>query len=157
MHQGAPTFLLCGMADVRYYDIGDVPYGYQEVSMNKEAIVSSKAPAALGPYSSAVKVGDTLYLSGQLGLDPMTNELKDGVEAQAEQALTNIAAILGEVGATMQQVVKSTVLLADINDFAAVNEVYAGHFEAPYPARSAFQVAALPKGALVEIEVIAVL
>ena len=87
----------------------------------------------------------------------MTNELKDGVEAQAEQALTNIAAILGEVGATMQQVVKSTVLLADINDFAEVNEVYAGHFEAPYPARSAFQVAALPKGALVEIEVIAVL
>lgn len=145
------------MAGVRYYDIGDVPYGYQEVSMNKEAIVSSKAPAALGPYSSAVKVGDTLYLSGQLGLDPMTNELKDGVEAQAEQALTNIAAILGEVGATMQQVVKSTVLLADINDFAEVNEVYAGHFEAPYPARSAFQVAALPKGALVEIEVIAVL
>ena len=78
------------MVDVRYYDIGDVPYGYQEVSMNKEAIVSSRAPAALGPYSSAVKVGDTLYLSGQLGLDPMTNELKDGVEAQAEQALTNV-------------------------------------------------------------------
>ena len=123
--------------------------------MNKEAIVSRK-PAALGPYSSE-RWGIRSTLFGQLGLDPMTNELKDGVEAQAEQALTNIAAILGEVGATMQQVVKSTVLLADINDFAAVNEVYAGYFEAPYPARSAFQVAALPKGALVEIEVIAVL
>ena len=123
--------------------------------MNKEAISSANAPAALGPYSSAVKVGDMLYLSGQLGLDPATGKLPEGVEAQAEQSLKNIEAVLAEVGATTANIVKTTVFMADIADFARVNEVYAKHFEAPYPARSAVQVAALPAAALIEIEVVA--
>lgn len=125
-------------------------------AMSKEAIVSAKAPAALGPYSSAVKVGNTLYLSGQLGIDPATGELAEGVEAQARQAMRNIAGVLEDAGASFDNVVKMTVLLADINDFAAVNEVYGDFLSEPYPARSAFQVAAIPKGALVEIEAIAV-
>lgn len=125
--------------------------------MNKEAIVSQKAPAALGPYSSAVKAGDTLYLSGQLGVDPVTGALREGVEGQARQAMENLAAVLEDAGASFDNVVKMTVLLADINDFAAVNEVYGSFLTAPYPARSAFQVAAIPKGALVEIEAIATL
>ncbi len=125
--------------------------------MRKEAIVSKKAPAALGPYSSAVKVGDTLYLSGQLGIDPASGELREGVEAQAHQAMENIAAVLADAGASFENVVKMTVLLADIDDFAAVNEVYGSFLAEPYPARSAFQVAAIPKGARVEIEAIAVL
>lgn len=125
--------------------------------MSKQAIIAAKAPAALGPYSSAVRAGDTLYLSGQLGIDPATGELAEGVEAQARQAMQNIAAVLEEAGASFDDVVKTTVLLADIDDFAAVNEVYGSFLAAPYPARSAFQVAAIPKGALVEIEAIAVL
>lgn len=124
--------------------------------MSKQAIIAEKAPAALGPYSSAVRAGDTLYLSGQLGIDPVTGELAEGVEAQARQAMQNIAAVLEEAGASFDDVVKMTVLLADIDDFAAVNEVYGSFLAAPYPARSAFQVAAIPKGALVEIEAIAV-
>ena len=110
-----------------------------------------------GPYSSAVKADDTLYLSGQLGIDPATGELAEGVEAQARQAMRNIAGVLEDAGASFDNVVKMTVLLADINDFAAVNEVYGSFLSEPYPARSAFQVAAIPKGALVEIEAIAVL
>ena len=125
--------------------------------MSKQAIIAAKAPAALGPYSSAVRAGDTLYLSGQLGIDPATGELAEGVEAQARQAMQNIAAVLEEAGSSFDDVVKMTVLLADIDDFAAVNEVYGSFLAAPYPARSAFQVAAIPKGALVEIEAIAVL
>ncbi len=125
--------------------------------MSKQAIIAAKAPAALGPYSSAVRAGDTLYLSGQLGIDPATGELAEGVGAQTRQAMQNIAAVLEEAGASFDDVVKMTVLLADIDDFAAVNEVYGSFLAAPYPARSAFQVAAIPKGALVEIEAIAVL
>lgn len=125
--------------------------------MNKEAIFSDNAPSAIGPYSPGVKLGDMLYLSGQLGLNPATGTLPEGVEAQAEQSLTNIENLLAEAGATMANVVKTTVFLADIADFARVNEVYAKHFEAPFPARSAVQVAAIPAGGLVEIEVIAAL
>ncbi len=125
--------------------------------MNKEAIFSDNAPSAIGPYSPGVKLGNMLYMSGQLGLDPATGKLPEGVEAQAEQSLTNIENLLAEAGATMANVVKTTVFLADIADFARVNEVYAKHFEAPFPARSAVQVAAIPAGGLVEIEVIAAL
>lgn len=125
--------------------------------MNKEAIFSDDAPSAIGPYSPGVKLGSMLYMSGQLGLDPATGKLPEGVEAQAEQSLTNIENLLAEAGATMANVVKTTVFLADIADFARVNEVYAKHFEAPFPARSAVQVAAIPAGGLVEIEVIAAL
>ncbi len=125
--------------------------------MNKEAVFSDNAPSAIGPYSPGVKLGNMLYMSGQLGLDPATGKLPEGVEAQAEQSLTNIENLLAEAGATMANVVKTTVFLADIADFARVNEVYAKHFEAPFPARSAVQVAAIPAGGLVEIEVIAAL
>ena len=104
-----------------------------------------------------MKAGNTLYLSGQLGIDPVTGELAEGVEAQARQAMRNIAGVLEDSGASFDNVVKMTVLLADINDFAVVNEVYGSFLSEPYPARSAFQVAEIPKGALVEIEAIAVL
>lgn len=125
--------------------------------MSKVAISSDAAPAALGPYSAGVKAGGMVFLSGQLGLDPKTGQLADGVVAQAEQSLENIEALLAAAGAALDNVVKTTAFLADIADFAAVNEVYASRFPEPYPARSAVQVGALPAGALVEIEVIALL
>ncbi len=125
--------------------------------MSKVAISSDAAPAALGPYSAGVKAGGMVFLSGQLGLDPKTGQLADGVVAQAGQSLENIEALLAAAGAALDNVVKTTVFLADIADFAAVNEVYASRFPEPYPARSAVQVGALPAGALVEIEVIALL
>ena len=120
-------------------------------------ISTTAAPAAIGPYSQAIEANGTVYVSGQLPIDPATGEFAPGgIQAQARQSLTNMKNILAEAGMTMQNVVKVTVLLADIADFAAVNEVYAEFFSAPFPARSAFQVAALPKGAGVEIEAIAV-
>lgn len=125
--------------------------------MDKHVIASENAPAALGPYSAGIAAGNLAFLSGQLGLDPATGELAQGVVAQAEQALKNIEALLAAAGATFGNVVKTTVFLADIADFDAVNEVYGAHFTEPYPARSAVQVAALPKGALVEIECIVAL
>lgn len=125
--------------------------------MDKTVIASENAPAALGPYSAGIAAGNLAFLSGQLGLDPSTGELADGVVAQAEQALKNIEALLTAAGATFGNVVKTTVFLADIADFNAVNEVYGAHFTEPFPARSAVQVAALPKGALVEIECIVAL
>ncbi len=131
----------------------------KEDNMSK-VISTPKAPAAVGPYSQAIQVSevtDIIFTSGQLGLVPETGEFAEGgVVAQARQALENIKAVLGESGLTMKNVVKTTVLLADIGDFAAVNAIYAEYFEeGSYPARSAFQVAALPKGGLVEIETIA--
>ena len=121
------------------------------------AISTPKAPAAIGPYSQAIDAGSTVYVSGQLPIDPATGNFPEGgIQAEARQSLTNIKNILAEVGLTMKNVAKVTVLLADIQNFAAVNEVYAEFFEAPYPARSAFAIAALPKGANIEIEAIAV-
>ena len=122
--------------------------------MDKNVISSDKAPAALGPYSAGIKTGNMLFLSGQLGIDPATGKLPEGIEAQAKQSLATIEALLA---ATFDNVVKTTVLLADIADFATVNEIYASKFSEPFPARSAFQVGALPAGGLVEIEVIAAL
>ena len=120
------------------------------------AISTKNAPAAIGPYSQAIEANGTVFVSGQLPIDPATGEFAvGGIQALARQSLTNIKNILAEAGLTMNNVCKVTVLLADINDFAAVNEVYAEFFEAPYPARSAFAVAALPKGASIEIEAIA--
>jgi 2-iminobutanoate/2-iminopropanoate deaminase len=122
-----------------------------------KAIATQNAPAAIGPYSQAIEANGTVYVSGQLGIDPATgNFAEGGAVAQARQSLTNISNILKEAGLSMKNVVKVTVLLADINDFAAVNEVYKDFFEAPFPARSAFAVAALPKGGKIEIEAIAV-
>ncbi len=121
------------------------------------AISTTNAPAAFGPYSQAIEANGTVYVSGQLPIDPATgNFAEGGIQAEARQSLTNIKNILAEAGLTMKNVAKVTVLLADISNFAAVNEVYAEFFEAPYPARSAFAVAALPKGANIEIEAIAV-
>lgn len=124
----------------------------------KEVINTPKGPAAVGPYSQAICANGFCYVSGQLGLDPATNDFagKD-VVSQAEQMMQNVINILDAKGLTLENVVKTTVFLTDIQDFAAVNEVYAKHFKAPYPARSAFQICALPKGGLVEIEVIAAL
>ena len=116
--------------------------------MSKTVVSSDNAPAAIGPYSPGIQTGNMVFLSGQL---------PEGVEAQAKQSLANVEALLTAAGATFADVVKTTVYLADIADFAAVNEIYASKFEAPFPARSAFQVAALPAGGLVEIEVVAAL
>ena len=119
-------------------------------------IVTDKAPAALGPYVQAVDTGSTVYCSGQLGLDPVTNVLAEGVAAQTRQALANLQAVLAEAGLTLADVVKTTVFVQDLADFVTVNDVYADCFGDTYPARSCVQIAALPKGALVEIECIAV-
>ncbi len=123
-----------------------------------QAIHTDNAPAAIGPYSQAVKAGNTIYVSGQLPVDPATGEFAgDSIAEQTKQSLTNIKNILEKAGAGMENVVKTTVLLSDINDFAAMNEVYATFFKEPFPARAAFQVAAIPKGAKVEIEAVAVI
>lgn len=125
--------------------------------MNK-ALSTTGAPAAIGPYSQAIQAKDTIYVSGQLPIDPATGAFAgEDIEAQTRQSLTNIKEILASAGATMADVVKTTVLLADIADFAAMNGVYAEFFAEPFPARAAFQVAALPKEAKVEIEAVAVL
>lgn len=113
------------------------------------------APDALGPYSQAIVTGDLVFLSGQLGMNKEKGALEEGVEAQTKQAFKNIGAVLAEGKLTLDDVVKVTVLLSDINDFAKVNEVYATQFNEPYPARSAFAVKDIPAGGLVEIEVIA--
>jgi 2-iminobutanoate/2-iminopropanoate deaminase len=121
-----------------------------------KAIKTQKAPGAIGPYSQAITVGNLVFTSGQLPIDPSTGSFPDGgIKAQTLQSLTNIKAILEEAGLTMQDVVKTTVFLADMNDFADMNTVYAEFFTEPYPARSAVAVKTLPKGAMVEIEVVA--
>ena len=120
-----------------------------------KAIKTDKAPAAIGPYSQAIEVNGFVYASGQLPINPETGQFPDGIKAQTRQALENAQAILAEAGLTMANVVKTTVLLANIEDFAAMNEVYSDFFHEPFPARSAFAVKAVPKGALVEIECIA--
>ena len=119
-------------------------------------ISTDKAPAAIGPYSQALDTGNMLFISGQIPIDPATGTMPESVTDQAKQVLTNITNILAEAGLTMANVVKTSVFLSDLNDFAAVNEVYASFFAEPYPARSCVQVAAIPKGAKVEIETIAV-
>ena len=122
----------------------------------KKVISTSKAPAAIGPYSQAIQIGNLVYTSGQLPIDPLTGQFAPGgIKEQTRQSLTNVQAILEEVGLTMGNVVKTTVFMADMNDFADMNTVYAEFFAEPYPARSAVAVKTLPKGALVEIEVVA--
>ena len=124
--------------------------------MSKRKVIhTSKAPAAIGPYSQAIRAGKFLFASGQLGLDPATGQLQDGIEAQTRQALANLQAVLAEAGMTVENVMKTTIFLADLNDFATVNSLYAEVFRHEPPARSTVQVAALPKNGLVEIEVIA--
>lgn len=124
--------------------------------MTLRAVTTSGAPSALASYSQAIDAGNLVFVAGQIGLDPATRELADGVEAQAERALRNIVAVLDAAGLTMADVAKTTVLLANIADFDAVNAVYSRFVSDPPPARATFAVAALPRGALVEIEAIAV-
>ena len=119
-----------------------------------KVISTTKAPAAIGPYSQAIKVGNLVYTSGQIPINP-ANFVEGGIKEQTRQSLTNVRAILEEAGLTMANVVKTTVFMADMNDFADMNAVYAEFFTEPYPARSAVAVKTLPKGALVEIEVVA--
>lgn len=121
----------------------------------KKVIHTDKAPAAIGPYSQAIAVGPFLYTSGQLGINPASGEITGDVKQQTTQALENLKAILEAAGSSMCKVVKTTVFLADLNDLGAVNEVYGTYFCAPQPARSAYQVAKLPKDGLVEIEAVA--
>ena len=126
--------------------------------MSKRKVISTaKAPAAMGPYSQAIRAGNFLFAAGQLGLDPATGNLAEGVEAQTRQALANLQAVLAAAGASPADVVKTTIFLADMNDFAAVNAIYGEVFKHDPPARSTVQVAALPKAGRVEIEVIALL
>jgi reactive intermediate/imine deaminase len=124
--------------------------------MPKEAIHSKHAPAALGPYSQGVRAGDTVYLSGQLGLDPATGNLVEGIDAQAHQVFRNLRAVAQAAGGELDDVVKLTILMADLADFGKVNEIMATYFNAPYPARATYQVAALPKAAALEVEAILV-
>jgi len=125
--------------------------------MSKDIIQTPNAPAAIGPYSQAVRVGATVYLSGQIGLDPATGNLRDGVEAQARQVIANLTAVAQAAGGSLDDIVKITLLLADMADFTAVNDILAKSFAPPYPARATYQVAALPKGGQVEIEAVLVL
>lgn len=124
--------------------------------MKKLEIKTNNAPQAIGPYSQAICIGDMLYASGQIPIDPATGNIEsDDVKAQTTRALDNVRAILEAKGLTFADVVKTTVFLTDLNDFATVNGIYAQYFPAPYPARSCVQVAALPKGAKIEVEIVA--
>jgi 2-iminobutanoate/2-iminopropanoate deaminase len=126
-----------------------------EVFMTKTQVRSNSAPAPVGPYSQAVLTEGFVFASGQLGIDPATGSMPPTVEAQAQLALDNLKAVLEEGGSSLDRVVRTTVLLADMKDFAKVNGIYARYFTEPFPARAAYQVAGLPLGGLVEIEAIA--
>ena len=120
--------------------------------MTKDAIHSPDAPAAIGPYSQAIRVGSTVYLSGQIGLDPKTMVIVEGIEAQAHQVFRNLRAVATAAGGSLDDIVKLSILMVDLGDFAKVNDIMAGYFRKPYPARATYQVAALPRGALIEVE-----
>lgn len=124
--------------------------------MEKKAISTNNAPGAIGPYSQAINVGDFIYTSGQLPINVTTGVMPESIEEQTRQSLENVKAIIEAAGSSMDKVVKTTVFLQDMNDFVKMNEVYSTFFAQPYPARSAVQVARLPKDAKVEIEVIAI-
>ena len=122
--------------------------------MTKQAIHSKHAPAAIGPYSQAVRVGGTIYMSGQIGLDPATGNLVEGIEAQTHQVFKNLRAVAQAADAELDDVVKLTLLLTDLANFTKVNEIMATYFEEPYPARATYQVAALPRGAAIEVDAV---
>lgn len=124
--------------------------------MSREAIVSANAPNAIGPYSAAIRAGQLLFLSGQIPIDPATGNMVDGdVAAQTKRVMENLGALLQAAGLSFASVARTTIYLADMNDFGKVNEVYGGYFSQPYPARATVQVARLPKDARVEIDLIA--
>jgi 2-iminobutanoate/2-iminopropanoate deaminase len=124
--------------------------------MTRQAVSTDRAPAALGPYSQAIVAGGLIFCSGMAGIDPATGTIPEGIEAQTEQALVNLAAVLGEAGASMDDIVKTTIFYDDVEDFGRLNEVYARHMPDPPPARSAPAHIRLPRGLLVSIEAIAV-
>ncbi|MCR5831206.1 MAG: RidA family protein [Lachnospiraceae bacterium] len=123
--------------------------------MSKKIISTDKAPAAIGPYSQAVEAGGFIYASGQIPIDPATGNIPEGIEAQAKQALTNVKNLIEAAGLTLDDVVKTSVFIKDMGDFAKVNEIYATFFTKDYPARSCVEVARLPKDVLIEVEVVA--
>jgi len=120
--------------------------------MAKQVIRSPDAPTAIGPYSQAILAGNTLYMSGQIPLDPATGQLVEGIDAQAHQVFKNLRAVAAAAGATLNDIVKLSILLSDLGDFAKVNEIMATYFHEPYPARATYQVAGLPRGARIEVE-----
>ena len=124
--------------------------------MTRMVIATSPAPAAIGPYSQAIRSNDTVYLSGQIGLDPQTMQLAEGVEAQARQVFANLAAVATAAGGSLSDIVKLTIYLTDLADFGKVNDIMAACFQAPFPARATVGVAQLPRGALVEADAILV-
>ena len=139
-----------------FHNFAHIITNYYSLHDMKKVISTPKAPAAIGPYSQAIQVGNLIYTSGQIPIDPSTGQfVEGGIKEQTRQSLSNIQAILQEAGSTMASVVKTTVFLADMADFADMNNVYAEFFTEPYPARSAVAVKTLPKNALVEIEVVA--
>ena len=121
----------------------------------KKVIATDKAPAAIGPYSQAIEIGNFVFTSGQIPVNPATGEIPEGVEAQAEQAFTNIRELLAAAGTSIDNVIKTTVFIKDMNDFGKINEIYAKYFTGSYPVRSCVEVARLPKDVLIEIEAIA--
>lgn len=123
--------------------------------MNKKIITTDKAPAAIGPYSQAIEAGGFVFASGQIPVDPATGNIPEGIEAQAKQALTNVRNLMEASGLSMENIVKTSVFIKDMNDFAKVNEVYATFFDNDFPARSCVEVARLPKDVLIEVEVVA--
>ncbi len=123
--------------------------------MNKKIITTDKAPAAIGPYSQAIEAGGFVFASGQIPVDPATGNIPEGIEAQAKQALTNVKNLMEASGLSMDNIVKTSVFIKDMNDFAKVNEVYATFFDNDFPARSCVEVARLPKDVLIEVEVVA--
>ncbi len=125
--------------------------------MTKDAIQTPDAPKAIGPYSQAIRAGDTVYLSGQIGLDPATGTLVEGLDAQAHRVFANLRAVATAAGGGLDDFVKVSILMVDLAGFAQVNEIMAGYFHQPYPARATYQVAALPRGALIEVEATMVL
>jgi reactive intermediate/imine deaminase len=125
--------------------------------MTKDVIHSSDAPSAIGPYSQAVRAGNTVYLSGQIGLDPKTGTMVEGLEAQAHQVFRNLRAIATAAGGGLDDVVKLSILVVDLGGFVKVNEIMATYFKEPFPARATYQVSALPRGGLIEVEAIVVL
>lgn len=124
--------------------------------MSKKIIATAAAPAAIGPYSQAVQAGNTVYLSGQIGLDPATMQMAEGLDAQAGRVFGNLAAVAAAAGSSLADAVKLTIYLVDLGHFARVNEIMAQHFKEPYPARATVQVAALPRGALIEVDAVLV-
>ena len=124
--------------------------------MSKKVIATTNAPAAIGPYSQGVQAGNTLYLSGQIGFDPATMQLVEGIDAQTVRVFNNLEAVAAAAGSSLADAVKLTIYLVDLGHFARVNEIMAQHFKEPYPARATVQVAALPRGALVEVDAVLV-